>query len=182
MVTELGKDKELEVKFFVGDLEAMRERLSELGAKLVGQRTHEYNLRFDTPEGSLSEAESLLRLRRDIGVRLTYKGPSITLGGVLARKEIEFDVSDFDAVQAALDWEVMVTKQINNLMSIAADEKDYIAQEFLRWFVNEQLEEISKMSTILNIIKRAGDNMLMAETYITDTLVEIESVEGGQAA
>ena len=75
-----------------------------------------------------------------------------------------------DAVQAALDWEVTVTKQINNLMSIAADEKDYIAQEFLRWFVNEQLEEISKMSTILNIIKRAGDNMLMAETYITDTV------------
>ncbi|HAY85798.1 MAG TPA: hypothetical protein DCY42_13030 [Chloroflexi bacterium] len=90
--------------------------------------------------------------------------------------------SPVEAVQTALDWEVTVTKQINNLMSIAAEEKDYIAQEFLRWFVNEQLEEISKMSTILNIIKRAGNNMLMAETYITDTLTQIESVEGGEAA
>jgi ferritin len=84
-----------------------------------------------------------------------------------------------DAVQAALDWEVTVTKQINNLMDIAVEEKDYIAQEFLRWFVNEQLEEISKMSTILNIIKRSGDNLLIAETYIGDAMAEIESVEGG---
>lgn len=87
--------------------------------------------------------------------------------------------SPVDAVQAALDWEVTVTKQINGLVDIAVEEKDYIAQEFLRWFVNEQLEEISKMSTILNIIKRSGGNLLMAETYITDTLTEIESVEGG---
>ncbi|MEJ2486957.1 MAG: ferritin-like domain-containing protein [Anaerolineales bacterium] len=107
-------------------------------------------------------------------------------GGEVDIPAVEKPRKDFtsavDAIQTALDWEVTVTKQINNLMSIAADEKDYIAQEFLRWFVNEQLEEISKMSTILNIIKRAGDNMLMAETYITDTLTKIESVEGGQAA
>jgi ferritin len=90
--------------------------------------------------------------------------------------------SPVEAVQAALTWEETVTQQINNLMSIAVDDKDYIAQEFLRWFVNEQLEEISKMSTILNIIKRSTDNMLMAETYITDTLTQIESVEGGSAA
>ena len=89
--------------------------------------------------------------------------------------------SPADAVQAALDWELTVTKQINNLMDIAVQEKDYIAQEFLRWFVNEQLEEISKMSTILNIIKRSGDNLLMAETYITDALAQIESVESGAA-
>lgn len=90
--------------------------------------------------------------------------------------------SPADAVQAALDWEVTVTKQINGLMDIAVEEKDYIAQEFLTWFVNEQLEEISKMSTILNIIKRSADNMLMAETYIVDTLAQIQSVEGGGPA
>ena len=92
----------------------------------------------------------------------------------------KFD-SPADAVQAALDWEVTVTKQINGLMDIAVEEKDYIAQEFLQWFVNEQLEEISKMSSILNIIKRSGDNLLMAETYITETLATIENVESGNA-
>ena len=67
----------------------------DLGATLVQPRTLEYNLRFDTRDGELSEAMSVLRLRRDSGNRLTFKGPSKTLGGVLARKEIEFDVSDF---------------------------------------------------------------------------------------
>lgn len=107
-------------------------------------------------------------------------------GGEVDIPAIEKPRKDFtspaDAVQTALDWEMTVTKQINNLMDIAVQEKDYIAQEFLRWFVSEQLEEISKMSTILNIIKRSGDNLLMAETYITDALTEIESVEGGAAA
>ena len=36
-----------------------------------------------------------------------------------------------DAVAAALDWEETVTKQINGLMDIAREEKDYIAQDFL---------------------------------------------------
>lgn len=91
-----GKDKELEVKFYIRDFKAMEEKIISIGAKLIQARTHEYNLRFDTPDGAMSEAKNLLRLRRDIGNRLTYKGPSTTLGGVLARKEIEFDVSDFD--------------------------------------------------------------------------------------
>jgi ferritin len=99
----------------------------------------------------------------------------------IAKPRTEFK-SAAEAVQAALDWEVTVTGQINNLMQIAVEEKDFIAQEFLRWFVNEQLEEISKMSTILNIIKRAGNDLLTAETYITETLADIESVEGGAAA
>lgn len=99
----------------------------------------------------------------------------------LPQPRIKYD-SPVDAVQTALTWEETVTKQINNLVSIAADEKDYISQEFLKWFVNEQLEEIAKMSSILNILKRAGDNILIAEGYIADTLTQMESVEGGSAA
>lgn len=107
-------------------------------------------------------------------------GGEVTIPAI-PQPKAKFD-STADAVQTALDWEVTVTKQINGLMDIAVEEKDYIAQEFLTWFVNEQLEEISKMSTILNIIKRSADNMLMAETYIVDTLAQIQSVEGGGPA
>ena len=107
-------------------------------------------------------------------------GGEVTIPAI-PQPKAKFD-SPADAVQTALDWEVTVTKQINGLMDIAVEEKDYIAQEFLTWFVNEQLEEISKMSTILNIIKRSPDNMLMAETYIVDTLAQIQSVEGGEPA
>jgi ferritin len=55
-------------------------------------------------------------------------------------------------------------------MDLAVEEKDYIGQEFLGWFVAEQLEEVSKMSTILKIVQRAGKDLLMAETYIMNAL------------
>src|SRR3990170_7243843 len=105
-------------------------------------------------------------------------------GGRIAVPAIPAGRADFksaeDAVAAALKWEEDVTVQINGLMDIAFKEKDYIAQEFLGWFVNEQLEEVSKMNTILSVIQRAGDNLLMAESYVMETLADIESVEGGE--
>jgi ferritin len=128
---------------------------------------------FDQADEERMHAMKLLRYVLDTGGDVAI--PAIPK----TREKFE---SPADAVQAALDWEVTVTKQINGLMDIAVEEKDYIAQEFLNWFVNEQLEEISKMSTILNIIKRSADNLLMAETYIVDTMTEIESVEGGAGA
>jgi len=106
-------------------------------------------------------------------------------GGRIAVPAIPQARADFkspeDAVGAALKWEEDVTGQINALMEIAFKEKDYIAQELLGWFVNEQLEEVSKMSTILSIIKRSGENMLIAEQYVQLTLADIENVEGGQS-
>jgi len=128
---------------------------------------------FDQAEEERFHAMKFLRFVLDAGGQVDI--PAI-------EKPKKGFASPADAVQAALTWEETVTEQINNLMNIAQDERDHISQEFLRWFVNEQLEEISKMSTILNIIKRSGDNLLMAETYITDTLTQIESVEGGSAA
>ncbi|MBC8503432.1 MAG: ferritin [Anaerolineales bacterium] len=68
--------------------------------------------------------------------------------------------------QLALDWETDVTKMINNLMDIAVNDKDYISQDFLRWFVAEQLEEISTMGTLVKTIQRAGDNILLAEDFL----------------
>lgn len=72
-----------------------------------------------------------------------------------------------EAVEAALNWEKEVTRQINALMAQAIAEKDYLAQSFLRWFVDEQLEEINKMSDLLNVVRRAGEkNLLMTEAYL----------------
>ena len=71
-----------------------------------------------------------------------------------------------EAVQMALDWEMEVTRQINELMNQAIDEKDHISQSFLRWFVDEQLEEVSTMDELLGIVKRAGDQLLFVEDYV----------------
>lgn len=72
-----------------------------------------------------------------------------------------------EAVQAALDWEEEVTAQINRLMDLAASQNDYLAQNFLQWFIDEQLEEIMKMDQLLSVIRRAGEkNLLMVEAYL----------------
>jgi ferritin len=75
--------------------------------------------------------------------------------------------SAVEAVEAALNWEMEVTRQINNLMDIAVSEKDYLARGMLQWFVDEQLEEINKMDQLLSVIQRAGENnLLMVEAYL----------------
>ena len=71
------------------------------------------------------------------------------------------------AVEAALNWEVEVTGQIRGLMDIAANERDYLAQGFLQWFVDEQLEEVNKMDRLLNVIRMSGDrSLIMVEAYL----------------
>ena len=71
------------------------------------------------------------------------------------------------AAQLALDAEIRTTNQIDDLMSLAVTEKNYTTQNFLQWFVNEQLEEVSTAQTNLDVIQRAGPNgLLMVEAYL----------------
>lgn len=79
------------------------------------------------------------------------------------------------AVQAALTWEQGVTKQITALMEQAVKDNDFLAQSFLQWFIDEQLEEVVKMDRLLSVIRQSGEkNLLMVEAY----LVHIEKVAG----
>ena len=96
-------NRELEVKFYLAQPEAFKTRLETLHAKCLRPPTYELNLRFDTPDGKLTRAKRVLRLRRDTDVRLTYKGPGKSVDGVLAREEIEFSASDFNQAQAFLE-------------------------------------------------------------------------------
>jgi adenylate cyclase class 2 len=97
-----AEDQELEVKFYVRNLRAVERRLQGLGARLSQPRTHEVNLRFDTPAGELSSGARALRLRQDTAARLTYKGPPSNQGGARLRQEINCGW-DFDAAQAFLE-------------------------------------------------------------------------------
>lgn len=94
---------EKEVKFLIRDIGGIAARLQALDAELETAEVHELNLRFDRPDGSLTAAYQVVRLRRDGRARLTYKGQSVLLSEVSARREIEFEVSDFDAAQAFLE-------------------------------------------------------------------------------
>ena len=60
-----------------------------------------------------------------------------------------------------------MTKQITSLMDLAVKENDYLAQSFLQWFIDEQLEEVVKMERILSVVKQSGEkNLLMVEAYL----------------
>jgi bacterioferritin B len=72
-----------------------------------------------------------------------------------------------EAVAAALKWEEEVTGQINALMALANKKDDYLAQGFLQGFIDEQLEEVTKMDQLLTIIGRSGEkNLIMVEAYL----------------
>jgi ferritin len=91
-------------------------------------------------------------------------------GGQVRIPSVEGPKYDFksaeECAQLALDWEMEVTSQINALMDLAIKQNDHIAQEFLRWFVNEQLEEVSTMDQLLSVVRRAGDNLLWVEDFL----------------
>jgi adenylate cyclase class 2 len=94
------KNLEVEVKFFVPELAAFRERLLAAGAELKRPRIYERNVRFDTADERLYKELSLLRLRQDTAVTLTYKGTPENLpeSEAKVREELEVQVSDFDTL------------------------------------------------------------------------------------
>ena len=71
-----------------------------------------------------------------------------------------------DAVGYALQQELKVTDQINNLVTIATRESDHTTREFLQWFVTEQVEEVDSMGQLLRTIEHAKDNLLLVEDYV----------------
>jgi ferritin len=75
--------------------------------------------------------------------------------------------SSEDAVAAAVAWEHEVTRRINALIDQAVADNDYLAQGFLQWFVDEQLEEVTTMERLLAVVRQAGEhNLLMVEAYL----------------
>ncbi len=96
-------DQEIEVKFYLGNLPALEEKLRAAGAECVQPRVFERNLRFDLPDGSLTRQRRVLRLRSDRQAVLTYKSPALPGETVSIRQEIEVVVSDFEAAKRLLE-------------------------------------------------------------------------------
>jgi len=91
--------------------------------------------------------------------------------GVLEIPAIPSPAATFESAEAAaaaaLSWEKEVTAQITRLMDLAVKQNDYLAQNFLEAFINEQLEEVMKMDQLLSVIRRSGErNLLMVEAYL----------------
>jgi bacterioferritin B len=69
-------------------------------------------------------------------------------------------------VRMALEQEERVGEEVNALFKLARDAGDYRAEQFMHWFVKEQVEEVSLMQDLLNVVERSRDNLLLVEDYI----------------
>jgi adenylate cyclase, class 2 len=151
------KDQEIEVKFFVLNIDAIKKRLDESGALLIQPRILETNLRFDTPDHLLSQSFKVLRLRHDTKARLTYKGPAQSLEGARIRQELEFVVEDFRTARLlleALGYQIVLiyekfrsTYELNGV-DISIDEMPY--GNFVE-IEGPTVEEIHSINEILRL-------------------------------
>jgi ferritin len=71
-----------------------------------------------------------------------------------------------EPVALALDQERRVSAQIAALTGVAREQGDFMGEQFMQWFLKEQVEEVSSMSTLLRVVERAGDNALQVEEYL----------------
>jgi ferritin len=69
-------------------------------------------------------------------------------------------------VELALEQEKRVTEQINELVKIAREEGDYASEQFMQWFIKEQVEEVATMSDLLTIVQRNEGHINDIEQYV----------------
>jgi ferritin len=71
-----------------------------------------------------------------------------------------------EPVALALAQEKRVTEQIADLVKLAREEGDLVGEQVLYWFLQEQREEVSSMSSLLDVVERSRDNVLLVEEYL----------------
>jgi ferritin len=71
-----------------------------------------------------------------------------------------------EPVTLALAQEKRVTEQINGLLRIARDESDFASEQFMQWFIKEQVEEVATMSDVLAVVRRNLDDVEDIEEYV----------------
>ena len=69
-------------------------------------------------------------------------------------------------VSLALEQEKRVTEQINQLTAVARQHNDFASDQFMQWFIKEQVEEVSKMSDLLAVVRRSAHDVEQIEDYV----------------
>ena len=101
----MSSDREVEIKFEIGDIEALTSRLESAGFRLITARTHELNTLYDQPGARLRRRGALLRLR-EYGPKwtLTFKDKSRASGGRhKSRRELETRLENGAAMAQILE-------------------------------------------------------------------------------
>jgi len=82
-----------------------------------------------------------------------------------------------EPVALALDQERRVSGQIGALAQVARDAGDYAGEQFMQWFIKEQVEEVSSMSALLAVAERLRDKPMDIEEYLAREAVVQEAID-----
>jgi bacterioferritin B len=88
----------------------------------------------------------------------------VSVPGVAAPETQFADVAA--PVALALEQEKRVSDQIAALTGVAREEGDYLSEQFLQWFLKEQIEEVATMSSLLAVVRRSADTPMFVEDYL----------------
>ena len=88
----------------------------------------------------------------------------VTIPGVASPETAFGDI--VAPVALALQQERRVSDQIGELMGVAREEGDFLSEQFVQWFLKEQVEEVSSMSSLLAVVERSADAPMFIEDYL----------------
>ena len=88
----------------------------------------------------------------------------VTIPGVDAPESAFADV--VAPLELALAQEKRVTEQINTLLRIAREENDFASEQFMQWFIKEQVEEVATMTDLLAVVTRNATDIEDIEEYV----------------
>lgn len=84
------------------------------------------------------------------------------MGGRVRLEALDAPENDFESLQdvfnKGLVHEKFITSRIYLLTDIATEEREHATISFLKWFIDEQVEEEANFSTILSKLKRVGED------------------------
>ena len=86
---------------------------------------------------------------------MVERGERVVLDEIAA-PQVEWD-SALAMFDAAYEHEMKVTGMINDLVKIAMEDNDFASNNFLQWYVEEQVEEEDNTSTVRDKIKMVQD-------------------------
>ena len=95
---------------------------------------------------------------------LVDQDAAVKIPGVAAPQTDFADI--VEPVALALEQERRVTDQINQLTRIAREEYDFASDQFMQWFIKEQVEEVATMSDLLTVVKRSQNDVEAIEDYV----------------
>jgi ferritin len=105
---------------------------------------------------------------------------AVSTPGVAAPNSVFADI--VAPVELALAQEKRVTEQINELTALARSETDFASDQFMQWFIKEQVEEVATMSDLLTVVKRAQHDVEAIEEYVARELGDVGDDPSAPAA